>query len=252
VIGVRRVALPAELSGRLTELTSRIASVAPEQRAAEANRIWGLTSTRGRVYGPLGDALRTMAPGREQCMYCGETGGQIDHWEPVSRNPLRTFDWLNHLLACAVCNGTKKGDRFPVDSDGQPLLIDPTAEDPFDHLLLTLAEGEYVPLTEKGEATIKVCDLNRTSLQRGRRTSRSVVETCLERWNTAWHASDAAKMREMVLTVREQPFADVCQSMLRQAQARQAEIIFGETPGVLGLLRMPELRNALLNLPERS
>lgn len=50
----------------------------------------------------LDSVLRQMAPGLERCMYCGDNQGtDIDHFEPLARNPLRTFDWLNHLLACS-------------------------------------------------------------------------------------------------------------------------------------------------------
>lgn len=36
---------------------------------------------------PLSALLREMAPGLEQCMYCGEDEGTgIDHFEPLARN----------------------------------------------------------------------------------------------------------------------------------------------------------------------
>jgi hypothetical protein len=54
-------------------------------------------------------------------------------------------------------------------------------------------------------------------------------------------------MDEMILAVQEQPFADVCQSMLRQAVAPGADIIFADAPGILALLREPGLRSALLS-----
>ncbi|HEX4833183.1 MAG TPA: HNH endonuclease [Trebonia sp.] len=189
-----------------------------------------------------------MAPGLEQCMYCGEDEGtDIDHFEPLARNPLRTFDWLNHLLACSTCNSHNKRNQFPLDADDQPLLIDPTAEDPFDHLLLTLSLGHYEPLTTKGKATIEVCELNRPLLERGRVRSRRVVNYCVRAWASAHRESNAKAMAEAVTTVQEQPFADVCQAMLRQAQSPGAEIVFSDSPEILALLRDPELRDALLS-----
>ncbi|MEV0606420.1 hypothetical protein AB0I61_08640 [Polymorphospora rubra] len=53
-------------------------------------------------------------------------------------------------------------------------------------------------------------------------------------------------MDEAVLTVREQPFADVCQAMLRQAVAPGAANAFSLPAPLLPLLRSPELRAALL------
>lgn len=247
MIRITRTALPAGLSGYLAALTEQLADTPLDQRATAARGLWRRKSTRDRVHQPLGSALRQMAPGLERCMYCGDNQGtDIDHFEPLARNPLRTFDWLNHLLACALCNSHKKRDRFPLDADGQPLLIDPTAEDPFDHLVLTLSFGEYVPLTDKGRTTIEVCDLNRPLLKRGRVNARTSVESCLLRWIAARRENDAAEMSSMLRTVREQPCADVCQAMLLQALGPLAEIVFADTPEVLAILRLPDLRDGLL------
>lgn len=246
MIKIARTALTDDLSESLTKLTKRIVAAEDEKRAVEARRIWRLTSTRAHVYEPLDRTLRQMAPGLGQCMYCGDTGADIDHFEPISRNPLRTFDWLNHLLACTTCNRHKR-DSFPVDACNQPLLIDPTAEDPFDRLRLSLLVGRYEPRTDKGQATIRVCSLNRPQLEQGRVQSLSVVETCLESWEAARKGGDTAKMDKMVRIVQAQPFADVCQSMLRQAVAPGSDIIFADSLDVLALLRLPELRLALLD-----
>jgi hypothetical protein len=245
VIQIKRAELPGELNNRLTALTENIASVERGQRAVEARRKWkGQREVRKR----LSEVLRTMAAGRERCMYCGDNQGtDIDHFEPITRNPLRTFEWLNHLLACALCNSHKKRNRFPADVNGRPLLIDPTADDPADHLLLTLSFGRYVALTDKGRVTIEVCDLNRPLLQRGRVNSRTNVESSLLRWAVASHDGDTGAMEKLIFTVREQPCADVCQAMLRQAAGPNADIIFSDTPKLLTILRSPEIRAALLN-----
>jgi hypothetical protein len=180
-------------------------------------------------------------------MYCGDNQGtDIDHHEPIASNPLRTFDWLNHLLACSFCNSHQKRDRFPVGPNGQPLLIDPSSEDPFKHMLLTLSLGVYEALTEKGRATIDVCDLNRAILIRGRVQARRVVELCLAEWKNARDEADQARENAAIITVQEQPFADVCQSMLRQATSPGAATVFADRPAVLNLLLTPELRDALI------
>ncbi|MFB9904007.1 HNH endonuclease [Allokutzneria oryzae] len=241
MIRIARTPLPVEVAGRLAALTERLSAVPRGTRSAHARRLWRTNPDRRT----LRTTLAEMAPGRQHCMYCGDNQGtDIDHHEPLSRNPLRTFDWLNHLLACSTCNSHEKRDRFPVDSAGAPLLIDPTVEDPFEHLLLTLSLGAYHPLTAKGRATIEVCGLNRPLLTRGRVQAQRVVILCLREWS---RARDAATRARAVLTVREQPFADVCQSMLRQAALPTAELVFSDSPGVVELLRTPELRSALLS-----
>lgn len=135
-----------------------------------ARTLWERSGTRTRVHGPLKRVLLHMALGLEQCMYCGtDFGTDIDHFEPKARNPLRTFDWLNHLHACSTCNSNRKRDRFPTDADGHALLIDPTSEDPFEHMALSLSADIYYPLSDKGTATIEVCGLNRRQLLRSPR-----------------------------------------------------------------------------------
>jgi hypothetical protein len=165
--------------------------------------------------------------------------------------PLRTFDWLNHLLACSTCNSNQKRDEFPIGVDGQPLLIDPTAEDPFAHMTLSLSTDEYHPLSDKGRVTIEVCGLNRRQLVDGRRRSRNTVALLLREWVEAYRTSHG-RINTIVETIRQQPFADVCQAMLRQVGAPGAAVVFsdpevaGLAPDLLTLLRMPELRAALL------
>lgn len=241
MIRINREQLPEPLSLRLADLTKRIKTVPEPDRAKGSRILWHNTSVRQ----PLAEVLRRMAAGREYCMYCGDNQGtDIDHYEPIAHNPLRTFDWLNHLLACSYCNSQQKRHRFPVGTDGHPLLIDPSKEDPFEHLLLTLALGEYVALTSKGQATIDVCSLNRALLVAGRRQARLVVGYCLIGWYAAYKRRDDAKMNEAMYAVREQPFADVWQSMFRQAITPQAEAIFSNDPEVLEVLRMSELRGS--------
>jgi hypothetical protein len=244
VISITRADLPTELDESLRQFTGEIDRTVEHRRTTYARELW---RSRRAARQALGELLRTMAPGREYCMYCGDSQGtSIDHYEPLARNPLRTFDWRNHLLACSTCNSHEKRDRFPLDQSGRPLLLDPTVDDPFDHLLLTLSLGEYRALTKRGEATIEVCGLNRPLLVRGRAAAKPVVEACVVQWQVANERGDEVTRAYWIHVVREQPFADVCQSMLRQATAPGAAIVFSDRPEVLTLLRAPELRAALL------
>ncbi|MFD1146266.1 HNH endonuclease [Saccharothrix hoggarensis] len=245
MIRLVRPALPGALADRLPELTAEIETSAQRTRTARA--LWKRAVVRRNVHAPLRRLLEDMAPGYQRCMYCGDSQGtDIDHFEPLSRNPLRTFDWLNHLLACSTCNSNLKRDRFPVADDGTPLLLDPTTEDPFDHLVLTLSLGVYVALTDKGAATIDVCGLNRPVLTQGRVHARRVVLMCLMRWKSGRDDDARHEMRDAVLTVRGQPFADVAQAMLRLARSPGAERVFAETPWALAVLRDADLRSQLL------
>lgn len=236
MIYIRRIALPAPLAERLGVLTGLLPS-------STARKLWN--SSRPERRG-LREALNQMAPGHQRCMYCGDSEGtSVDHFEPIARNPLRTFDWLNHLLACSFCNSNQKGSRFPVDPEGVALLIDPTVEDPFDHLALSLSTGEYSARTAKGTATMEVLGLNRAVLTLGRQHAREVVTQALRAWRTAQKVGDGREQALQIRTIRMQPLADVHQAMLRYAMAEGARHLFADASDVVDILRDPELRSSL-------
>src|SRR5439155_8275960 len=112
--------------------------------------------------------LQRMMGERQRCMYCLDSHGtDIDHFWPKHPFPERMFTWLNLLLGCAEC-GRFKGDAFPL-SDGQPLLIDPTAEDPWLHLDFDPLTGNIVArfdpgrdsYSEKGAKTVDMLHQDR-------------------------------------------------------------------------------------------
>lgn len=78
--------------------------------------------------------LRGMAGFRERCMYCEDShGSDIDHFWGKTRHPNRMYAWTNLLLNCMPC-GRFKGSIMPVDDVGNTLLVDPTVDDPWQHL----------------------------------------------------------------------------------------------------------------------
>ena len=112
--------------------------------------------------------LRRMMGDRQRCMYCLDSHGtDIEHFWPKMTYPQRMFVWLNLLLCCTEC-GRFKGDQFPL-SDGQPLLVDPTAEDPWLHLDFDPLTGNVVArfvsdrgdYSRKGSKTVEVLRLDR-------------------------------------------------------------------------------------------
>lgn len=101
------------------------------------------------------------------------------------------YEWDNLLIACGNCNRrSKQGDQmlgkadyFPVAGPRAPmlssvakcrevehaLLIDPTFDDPAEHLLFDGETGLVSFKTEKGRVTISVLGLNREDLIHDRR-----------------------------------------------------------------------------------
>ncbi|CAM3569497.1 HNH endonuclease [Kibdelosporangium persicum] len=180
-------------------------------------------------------------------MYCGDNQGtDVDHYEPLAVAPLRTFVWKNHLLACSGCNSHFKRGGFPKSRDGVPLLLDPTVDDPFDHLALALSVGLYAPITDRGRATIEICQLNRDILSRGRQTAYETMTIILEAWRQASDHEDEYKKTSLMNTIREQPFADVIYAMLRYAHAPGASQLFADRPQLLPILNDEQLRTSLL------
>lgn len=127
----------------------------------EANRLWGFK--RNKAFDEIRERLRSyMAPGEGGCMYCEYTlGDAIDHYRPMEKYPSRAFEWNNYLWSCTTCNTHFKGTQFPLDENGLPLLIDPTREDPRDHLELSPGTGKLTARTQMGSATIAVLGFER-------------------------------------------------------------------------------------------
>jgi len=136
--------------------------------------------------------LETMAGNRHRCMYCGDSHGtDIDHFWPKRWHPERLFQWPNMLLCWTEC-GRFKGDDFPL-AGNLPLIVDPTAEDPWEYLDFDPATGNLVARFDlatndwraKGTETVKALHLDRrealaASYQQTHRRLKSRVEAALQ------------------------------------------------------------------------
>jgi uncharacterized protein (TIGR02646 family) len=239
VIPIARVALDGQLAAQLDHRTGQLQ--ASSAVAEQARGLW--KSARPERRG-LRAQLVLMAPGIERCMYCGDNlGTDIDHFEPISRAPIRTFDWPNHLLACSFCNSNQKRGSYPCDVAGKSLLIDPTSEDPSDHLMLILRTGIYRYHTQKGLTTIEVFGLNRADLVRGRANAFQVrgAVLCYAQTLLAQDREDEACQRLKALT--EEPHVSVLRAMLWAIKMAGAEEVLGTD--VVSALEDPRIRSLL-------
>ncbi|MEV5573969.1 HNH endonuclease [Spirillospora sp. NPDC052269] len=181
-----------------------------------------------------------MAAGLGQCMYCGESRGtSVDHFEPITRAPQRAFDWLNHLLACSHCNSNEKREQYPCDASGCCLLVDPSQQDPRDHLWLRLTTGCYEPRSVTGAETIKVFGLNRELLPRGRLAAFHVRRAVLRDALARCAADEQEEMAVCLRALAEQPFADVLYAMVDAAERPGAVEVLGRD--VVEMLKRPEV-----------
>ncbi|GAA2357439.1 hypothetical protein [Streptomyces cuspidosporus] len=231
MIPLQRPPLDHKTAGLLAEAHERL----PEAGLTEsvARKAWkDASGTRRRV----ADALRAMASGIERCMYCSESfGTAIDHHEPLNHAPRRVFDWYNHLLACAFCNTHAKGGTFPHDKAGNPLLVDPTADEPADHFRLSLTSGEYHCLTERGCASIDVFQLNRGSLRHGRLDAVGQCLDTLAKCAEYLANGDKAEVEQRIRRLGRQPFADVLQELRRIADRPKAGVVLGNDAALAAL-----------------
>lgn len=184
----------------LAKRTARV-SQAPSP-AAEAKRLWPLKENK--AFTEICDLLGNMASGLSRCMYCEDNEGtDIDHFHPKATYPALAFTWTNYLLACSHCNSNEKRDQFPVDASGAPLLLDPTAEDPFTHLDFVPDTGMFDARTMKGSESRRVFGLDRQTLQDGRRLAWVALLTLLEGYQRAKDAGDGEPAQKLAEVVRQ-------------------------------------------------
>jgi uncharacterized protein (TIGR02646 family) len=142
-------------------------------------------------------ALCAMQHGK--CAFCEATplavsDGDVEHFRPkgsvqqTDDDPLErpgyywlAYDWMNLMLSCGRCNQRHKKNLFPLFDPARraktpqdtiasedPVLIDPSAEDPEQHI----SYREHVPIavrgSVRGEQTIEALGLRRPDLNADR------------------------------------------------------------------------------------
>jgi uncharacterized protein (TIGR02646 family) len=145
------------------------------------------------------DVLDLMCSGNRRCNYCEDSvADEVEHIKPKSLYPEFVFVWENYLYACGQCN-TRKNNKYAVFINGalidvtrlknQPIInpligsevfLNPRIENPMDYIELDLGvklDGTFLYLPrynltsleyQRAEYTIKILNLNRDYLLRGR------------------------------------------------------------------------------------
>lgn len=146
-------------------------AISQEAARAEWNKYRKSVKSRAIV-----EALGKSVGVRQRCIYCCDSrSADVDHFVPIAIDFTKAFKWANFIWVCPECN-RRKGKRFPLDSEGTPLIIDPTRLDPWNHLILDTANGLLAPrfldddFDAKGEATLEVLScVNFESVTEGRK-----------------------------------------------------------------------------------
>lgn len=194
-----------------------------------ATRLWKTARASRKHRGAfqdVGEKLRRMSRGRHRCMYCEDNEGtDIEHHRPKSAYPHHCFAWPNLLLACSHCNSNAKRDLFPLDAQGNPLLLDPTVDDPYEHIAFVPETGQFQGLTPRGERTVEVFGLNRRQiLERGRRNVWTELQALMKEYSRAHRAGDAAWQSRVRQALEDLPFQAVVHHFFRDALERRPSV----------------------------
>lgn len=120
---------------------------------------------------------------RHKCAFCESrmshvSRPHIEHYRPKGRAEFeaRMFEWENWLLSCGRCNESKWA-HFPVDEQGAALLLDPTVDEPAEHIEFA---GAFVGgSTPRGRETVRLLGLARGPLEDERARWLLFVDTLL-------------------------------------------------------------------------
>ncbi|MDO5971428.1 AAA family ATPase [Flavivirga aquimarina] len=142
-----------------------------------------------------------------KCAYCESSigandFGDIDLFRPKSgaMNTDGSFDpdhywwlayeWNNLYLSCQVCNQRYKRNNFPVKglraaimgdlSVEDPLLLDPCQYEDFIEQHIGYEKERAIPLTERGNSTIKILGLNREELLIARKKELRALDAAIK------------------------------------------------------------------------
>ncbi|GAA1021406.1 HNH endonuclease [Acrocarpospora pleiomorpha] len=207
---IDRLPLSDATQSKLVDLGRQVATA--EDPKHEAQALW--TRLDRGLKNEIQAILASMSSGLERCMYCEDSQGtDIEHFRPKSSFPEHTFSWLNYLLACTRCNSNYKRTKFPLDAQNEPLLINPTKDDPSSHLLLSPTTGLYVGLDPKGLTTIDVCGLNRDICTAGRINAWTSIECLIPAYAKAVRLGKSNSADKILLALRKYPFQSVRATM---------------------------------------
>ena len=214
MIRIQRAALPPPVVAYLQQQTRVIKGSPAKSRRSTADTRWKNKSSAQFVV--VRQVLHEMCSGHSRCMYCEDSHAtDIDHFEPKSTAPERAFDWQNYLAACSHCNSNEKRTAYPIGPDG-PLLVDPTSEDPRDHIAFSPTTGEYgiVNGSSKGDPTLTTFGINRGTLPAARKQAWILLECAIEGYARAMVRGEIRRARSIKTAATRHPFAGVLEALI--------------------------------------
>ena len=231
MIKLNAPALPASAAKWLTRWQQDLAAIGDyAQRVSEADRKWSQRRSNTKTMRSVAEKLAEMSSGVGRCNYCEDSAGyQIEHIDPKSFYPDKTFDWENMLFACGWFNGPKNnqhaifeaatGGFLEVVRDeetgvvpppaGDSVLINPRREDPqrFFHLdlldtfVINVRSGLAPRDRQRAEYTRCVLRFNhRDALVQHRRVAYENYLALLERYIRLRDNDEADEKRQRTIS----------------------------------------------------
>lgn len=219
MIRVERGPAPDSFAARAVDWYRRFEEARRRNPELTASQFW--SSIRAQV---RADAQALYAAFHGKCAYCEAkmahvSSPHVEHYRPKNKFPDRVFDWQNWLLSCGRCND-KKWAHFP-DCDGQPCLLDPTAEDPSMHL--DFSGARVLGKTHRGEETIKLVGLDRSPLEDERALWLMKINLLLLLLCCVPEASTEAREFLVWAMQADAPYTAMARCYLRQKTPRLAD-----------------------------
>jgi len=222
MIRVSRGDAPPGFANRAEAWRAKLADYRQREPEITASAVW--SKVRGDIEADAEILARRF---HHKCAYCEARPGHvsrphIEHFRPKGLTQFegRMFDWDNWLLSCGICN-EEKWKHFP-EEDGRALLLNPTEEEPSDHLCFVgpLLRGT----TKRGKKTVELVELDRQSLRDRRASWLSLVNILLLLWSESEDTNVRRACREhLIWTLQEDaPFAGMTRAYLRKKCAKLA------------------------------
>ena len=242
MIHLRRQDLPSAAARYLDRVTQRIFETAQDQQREVAASAW--RSKSSAQFREVRATLSAMCSGVERCMYCEDSAWtDVDHYVPKARSPRLAFTWTNYLAACSACNSNYKREEYPTGPQGDRLLIDPTKDEPLDHLVFSPITGRYeaVPDSEMAAESIRVFGLNREVLTTARRDAWHLLQLVILAYGRERDRGDVEQAERYQTIVGRQPFAGVLSALVAMAES---DNVLDVTPECITAIRAhPEIRD---------
>ena len=249
MIQLPNLALPQVAQAQLNKWQSEIDRLADYAKKVDrAKREFAKRNkSNNATFREVRSVLIQMCSGSRRCGYCEDSvADEVEHIKPKDLYPEVVFAWENYLYACGPCN-SRKNNKYAIFSQvtqqliditrrqgqpilppetGQPALLDPRFEDPFNFMELDLLGTFYfLPIAtltskdyQRADYTIETLQLNdRDYLLAAREEAFYSYEARLSQYVEQKQSGvSETELKSRIIALRRMQHPTVWQEMKRQ------------------------------------